>query len=87
MKIKSDYILREVAGTCVAVPTGRASLDFSGMISLNGTGAFLWKQLLEEKNEQELLFAMLEEYATDEASAEADIKDFIRSLREVEILE
>ncbi len=43
------------------------------MISLNGAGAFLWKQLAEDKTEQELLSAMLEEYETDEATAKADI--------------
>lgn len=32
MKIKSDYVMREVAGTYVVVPTGKACTDFSGMI-------------------------------------------------------
>jgi len=87
MKIKSDYVMREVAGTYVVVPTGKAAIDFSGMISLNGAGAFLWKQLTEDKGEQELLSAMLEEYETDEATARADISEFIKKLKEAEILE
>ncbi|WP_347488032.1 PqqD family protein [Desulfoscipio sp. XC116] len=87
MKIKSDYVMREVAGTCVVVPTGKASIDFSGMISLNGTGAFLWKQLAEDKTEQELLSAMLEEYETDEATVKADISEFLQKLKEADLLE
>lgn len=87
MKIKSDYVMREVAGTCVVVPTGKASVDFSGMISLNGAGAFLWKQLAEDKTEQELLSAMLEEYETDEATAKADISEFLKKVKEADLLE
>lgn len=87
MKIKSDYVMREVAGTYVVVPTGKASVDFSGMISLNGTGAFLWKQLAEDKSEQSLLSSMLEEYETDEAIAKADIIDFLKKIKEANLLE
>lgn len=87
MRIKADYVMREVAGSCVVVPTGKASIDFSGMISLNGTGAFLWKQLAEDKSEQDLLLAMLEEYETSENTARADISQFIQSLKAAELLE
>lgn len=87
MKIKSDYVMREVAGTCVVVPTGKASVDFSGIITLNGTGAFLWKQLTEDKGGQELLSALLEEYDTDEATAKADISEFLKKLKTADLLE
>jgi hypothetical protein len=40
MKIKSGYIMREVADNYVVVPTGQATVDFNGMITLNETGAF-----------------------------------------------
>lgn len=87
MRIKSDYVMREVAGNCVVVPTGKAAVDFSGMITLNDTGAFLWKQLAEDPSEQELLFAMLEEYETDEATAKADISEFLKKLKAADLLE
>lgn len=87
MKTKSDYMLRKVAGTYVVVPTGKASLDFSGMISLNSTGAFLWELLDEEKSEEDLLTAMLQEYDTDEATVRADISKFIEKLKAADLLE
>ncbi len=61
MKIKDGYLLREVAETNVVVPVG-AALNFSGMITLNGTGAFLWKQLSQDTTEDRLQKALLEEY-------------------------
>ena len=47
MKIKDSFLLREVAGETVVIPAGETqNLNF--MITLNGTGAFLWKNLLED---------------------------------------
>jgi hypothetical protein len=87
MKAKSDYMMREVAGTCVVVPTGRASIDFSGMINLNGSAAFLWKQLAAEKSERQLVSALLEEYETEEATAKADVSEFLKALKAAGLLE
>ena len=42
MKVKEDFLLREVAGCYVVVPVGKATVDFNGMLNLNDTGAFLW---------------------------------------------
>lgn len=87
MKIKEGYLLREVAGNHVVVPAGKAALDFSGVITLNETGAFLWKQLAGDKGEQELMTALLDEYDTGEARAGADIAAFIAKLKAADLLE
>lgn len=87
MKIKEGYLLREVAGSHVVVPTGKAALDFSGVITLNGTSAFLWRQLAEDRSERELLSAILAEYETDEATAQADIAEFLKELKAAAFLE
>lgn len=87
MKIKSDYMLREVAGTFVVVPAGRATVDFSGMISLNTAGAFLWKLLTGGKSEQELLDALLEEYEVEAALARADLSEFLKTVKAADLLE
>jgi len=85
MKIKPGYIIREVAGSHVDVPTGEAALDFSGMITLNETGAFLWKQLEDDKTEQELLFSLLEVYDIDEATAQVDLSAFLAELKAADL--
>lgn len=86
MKIKSGYMLREVAGYSVVVPIGMETLDFNGMINLNGTGAFLWKLLEDGATQEELLAKMLEEYEVEEAVAKQDISVFLDKLREAELL-
>lgn len=86
MRIKEDFILRTVAGNHVVVPVGTQNLNFRGMITLNGTGAFLWEQLKEERSEEELLAALLSEYEVDEATAKAGIEAFIAKLQEADLL-
>jgi hypothetical protein len=86
MKINPIIYMRKVARTYVVAPQGKASRDFSGMISLNGVGAFLWKQLAEDKSEQELLSATLEEYETEEAVTRADISKFLKKLKAADFL-
>ncbi len=87
MRIKLGYLLREVAGSHVVVPTGKAILDFTGVITLNETGAFLWKLLAVGTNDQYLLGALLEEYDTTEERAKADIDSFLSKLKAADLIE
>ena len=87
MKISKEFAMREVAGNYIVIPVGEKTVNFNAMITLNETGAFLWKQLEEEKNKQELLNLMLEEYEVDNKTAEADIDKFVEKLETAGILE
>lgn len=80
MRIKEGFVVREVAGETIALPTGNnAALNM--MISLNTTGAFLWRELEQESTEESLVKALLNEYDVDEASARNSVKAFIRTLQ------
>lgn len=87
MKIKKEFITRTIAGETVVVPTGAAAACLNGMITLNDTGAFIWKFLQEEHTKEELLAAMLEEFEVDEACAREDIEGFTGVLMEQGMLE
>ncbi len=80
MKIKEGFVLRRVADATIVVPAGKTALDFNGMITLNDTAAFLWKLLEEDRNEDELLKAMLGEYDVEEDIARAGIERFVKKL-------
>ena len=85
MKIKEGFLLRQVAGQTVVLPTGD-ELDLNMMITLNGTGAFLWELLQEETSEEEMVKALLAEYDVDEARAKESVSAFVNKLRENEFL-
>ena len=52
MKIEKDFILREIAGDYVIVPTGKTALEFNGLITVNELGAFIWEKLQQETTEE-----------------------------------
>ena len=81
MKLKDGFILREVAGQTVVLPVG-GDLDLNMMITLNETGAFLWKQLENENDQAGLVAALLAEYDVDEATAKNAVEGFVAKLNE-----
>ena len=83
MKIKSGYVLRSIAGETVVIPEG--GLNFDSMITLNGTGAFLWKKLEQEVACDELVEALLDE--VERATAEKCVGEFTDKLKESGFLE
>lgn len=79
MKIKEGFLLRQVAGQTVVLPTG-SELDLNMMITLNGTGAFLWDLLQEETNKEALVAALLKAYDVNEAKASFAVDSFVEKL-------
>ena len=86
MHIPSGFIIREVAGETVAIPTGEASKNLSGLVALSGCGRFLFELLYTEQTEQSLVDALLETYDVTPATAQADVAEFLGILRENGIL-
>lgn len=87
MKIRSNFILKKIAGSYVVIPVRDRSVDFSSFIKLTESGAFLWKLLEKGADREELTAQMLEEYDVDEATARADIDRFIDKLKDADLLE
>ena len=81
MKIKEGFLLRSIAQEIVVVPVS-GDLDLNMMITLNETGAFLWKQLENENDEAGLVAALLAEYDVDEATAKTAVEGFVAKLNE-----
>ena len=85
MKIKDGFILRTVAGETVALPSnGVTNLDM--MITLNGTGKFLWEKLAVGAEKDELVDALLAEYDVDRERAEKSVDAFVACLKELDFL-
>ena len=87
MKIKDNFILRKISDAFVVVPIGDAVVDFSGLINLNETGAFLFKMLQDGAEEKDLVNALLKEYDVDENTAKEDVKKFIDKLKDADLVE
>ena len=62
MKIVKEFILREIAGECVLVPTGVTSQEFNGMITISDTAKFIWENI-EKVDSLEEMIQMAEKLA------------------------
>lgn len=85
MKLKEGFMLKEVAGSYIVIPVGQ--IDFTAMITVNETGAFLWEQLMDGATPEELTANMVREYDIDEVTAKRDIDAFLKILADNNLLE
>lgn len=86
MKLKDGFVLRQVAGEYVAIPSGD-EVDLNKMITLNETGAFLWERLGTETTQDALAEALLAEYEVDRDTAVRCVEDFTAKLEEYGFLD
>ena len=86
MRIKSGFVLREVAGQIMVIATGEASKDFHGMIKLNGTGKEIWLGLQEGLTESEIATRIQGKYEVDLDKALEDTKSFMKQMEEMGFL-
>ncbi len=87
MKVKSGFVLHTVANEHVVVAVEERTIEFHGMIRLNGTGAFLWKKLQEEVTAGELEAALIEEYGIDTDTAHEAVASFVGKLTDAGVMQ
>lgn len=80
MKIVKEFVLREIAGEAILVPTGATSQEFNGMITLSSTAQFIWENLENVDNLDELVAKILDEFEVDEGTAKQDTFGFVAEL-------
>ena len=86
MKLKSGFVLKEIAGECVAVPT-EAALNFDGMIALNQTAKTIWLILAEGAEREDIIRKLTEEYGITEELAAKATDMFVDRLGELGFLQ
>ena len=86
MKVKDGFVLREVCGETIVVPTGKRSIEFNGLINVNELGAFLWEKLQEECTLEQLADYVLQEYEVSKEIALKDITEFVEVLDKYDLL-
>lgn len=80
MKINGKFVKREVLGDIILVPVGQTALEFSGMITVNEAGLFIWNLLEQGKSEDEIITALTEEYEVELETAREDYRAFLQTL-------
>ena len=86
LQLNKDFVLREVCGLNVVLPTGANVKDFGGALNLNDTGALIFEQLQAGKTVEETATALVAVYDVTLETALADVQDTIESLREAGVV-
>ena len=81
MRIVPGFVVRQIAGETIAIPTGSAARELSGLLALNCSGKALFDLLQTEQTEDTLVQALLDSYEIDAATAQSDVAEFLQILR------
>ena len=87
MKLKGEFVLRQVGEDVVVVPTGETALHFNGMIMLNAVSRILWERLAEGADLPQLVAAITAEFDVSADEAAADIGEFLAALEQADLLD
>ena len=79
MKTSKGYTLRSLGQEFILVAEGLEAVDFSRMISMNESAAFLWKAVEDKEFDADTLINLLmEEYGISREVAEKDVTPLLQ---------
>ena len=84
MKRNSVFLMRQVAGRYVLAPVGETVKTFSGMITMNSTGKFLWDLLEQDQTVESLAQALVNTYEVDIEKATEDVIKYLEPLKPIQ---
>lgn len=88
MRTKKGFILRDVCGEKIVVAEGKENIDFTNIISMNESAAFLWEKVKDIDFDVDTLKTLLcSEYDVEEATALADSQTVINQWVEAGVVE
>ena len=86
MKRNSGFLMRQVAGRYVLAPVGEMVKTFSGMITMNATGKFLWDLLEQDQTVESLAKALVDTYEVDMEKATEDVIKYLEPLKPIKAI-
>lgn len=87
MKLKYEFVVRNIMDEYVLVPVGEAALKFAGMITTSEVGAFLIDLLKTDTDKDTLVQRVTDEYDVEELQAAEDVEEFLDRLQKLELLD
>lgn len=89
MKIKSSYILRQIAGEYLIINNSLNDNTEVKVYSLNESAAYIWNKVVQNDSftEEELVDYIIAEYEVSREEAQTDIKELIKTWIELGFIE
>ena len=88
MKLLDGLVLRSLCGEYIVTSESASRIDYSKIISLNGTAAYLWEQVEgKEFSLDDLVTLLTDRYDVSEEQARADVDKLLASWQEAGLIE
>ncbi len=85
MKIKEGYRLRKVGNNSIVVAVG--GINFTGLITVNETGTFIWNMLEKGAEPNEVVEALAKECEVKPADIQDEVMEFLEKLKGADLVE
>lgn len=85
MKIKEGYRLRKVGNNSIVVAVG--GINFTGLITVNETGTFIWKMLEKGAEPDEVVDALAKECEVTPSDIKDEVFEFLEKLKGADLIE
>ena len=87
MKLRGEFLVRELSDDIVAIPMGHTALTLNGMILLNQVSKVIWECLEKGYDIPQMVTAVTETFEVSPEEAQADIVEFVGKLRQANLLD
>lgn len=87
MKLRGEFVVRQVMDSIVAIPVGQTALKFNGMLLLNDVSKVIWDCLVQGAELADIVTAVTNAFAVSSEEARADILEFLDKLRAAQLLD
>ena len=89
MRIKNDFVLRELCGESVIMGEGLKAIDFRKLLALNETAAWIWKEAQAQGDftVESLTERLCEEYDVTAEEARSCVTELLEKLDKEGVIE
>lgn len=87
MKLRGEFVVRQVMDCVAAIPVGATALQLNGMILLNNVSRVIWERLAEGATLEQIVMAITDDFEVSNEEAVADVKAFLEKLRQAQLLD
>lgn len=82
-----DMVSRLIGDEFILVPVRRNVADLESVFTLGGTGVRIWELIDGRLTVQQILEGIAEEFEVEPDQAEADLREYLQGLEEIEGIE
>ena len=87
MKLRGEFVVRQVMDCVTAIPVGATALQLNGMILLNDVSRVIWECLSKGSTVDQMVTAVTDQFEVSQQEAKEDVLEFLDKLRQTQLLD